>query len=628
MKKTQTDPNPAVRSVRFFRQKTIFRLILRGCIWPIFILFFVLPVSGAPEPRKVHFLYLRDFAGEWGKQKDGSGGAANLDALIREKRQSARLRGETAILVHQGRIWDPHQTGDFPALWRNQKVLNRLGVEVAGVSKTELHLQSPRLRALWRQRSYPFVLSNLELKPGGAAALWRDRPVPFYIWHPPGGVKTGFLSVVSPRDLPNHPGLRLTNPLLRLRALIPELKKKGCQLIVVLSDLDFPQPGRQTAGPRQATLPGAGAESPAGSVNNLVLARTLPEVDLILAGPGGEQNGLRYFGGTVVLNGGGGTQHLASVSWRGHTNGTTLGWEGHRFAINPAGDGNFPGRYIAATPAMDNWLESARRKRNWLDRPRLRLKNNLAGWDAQSGFSPLGQWMATRLSQALAGKPTILPNKLENGDLRGGQLVSVGKIRSLLPLHDQPYQISLYGHQIPSLLAGLLNRPDLPHSNNPDTPVEYKPSLTRPARSWPLLAGIQADVWQPPGKPPGRWRVGSVRVQGQLVQKYNIYNIIVPARWLEPAGYLRRWGRLLEPPRPAAAISIADLVAGAGNQKIREEGSPGIFVPKSPWNITDPPAREKKKPAESSENPPVVDGENEKPKNNSNTPESGEEGGA
>lgn len=217
------------------------------------LLALVLPALAAQEaaarPVPVQILAINDFHGQLGAGKKVSGkpvGSAPVLAAYLKERE-AHLPGAT-LLVHAG-----DAVGASPpvsALLQDEptiEFLNYLGFDVGTVGNHEFDEGRQEMLRLIRGgrheatgyfpgAAFPYVAANV------VDAATGDPILPPYVIQAVGGVRLGFIGVVTP-DTPTIvtpsgvAGLKFTEPAAAVNQWVPELQRQGVEAIVVLAHL-------------------------------------------------------------------------------------------------------------------------------------------------------------------------------------------------------------------------------------------------------------------------------------------------------------------------------------------------------------------------------------------------------
>ncbi len=145
-----------------------------------------------------------------------------------------------SIRTQYGQLYFVDNGGFFPeddlhqdAGWFLMDAYKLLGVDAVGVADRDLRFGLGFLRENARSRKLPIVCANLIEKKTGKTAF----PASIVVQH--GGVKVGFFGLVSDKaDLgPSRDSLQATDPAAATRTTIADLRKKGAQVVVALSNL-------------------------------------------------------------------------------------------------------------------------------------------------------------------------------------------------------------------------------------------------------------------------------------------------------------------------------------------------------------------------------------------------------
>lgn len=213
-------------------------------------------VAGAPgrlvEPglaaslRIFHFNDLHNYLGATGGGVQADPVFARAVGRVRAARAAARVAGEPVLFLsggddHTGTVLDEllgSSAADFiadPAY----RVYSAAGVDVAAVGNHELDRGAAVLcRGIRADAHFPLVCANLR----GSVHLEVDRD-----YHPAlvgiaGGLRIGFLGLITPVDTRTHPaedpGLAVASPLATLARLLPVVAAAS-DFVVVLSHCGF-----------------------------------------------------------------------------------------------------------------------------------------------------------------------------------------------------------------------------------------------------------------------------------------------------------------------------------------------------------------------------------------------------
>lgn len=241
--------------------------------------FLCLGLSASAEQRLLTVLVTSDFHGSLYPSEDSSvedssagrmlGGAGVLATYI----HSWVIRNpQGTLLVDDGDLMSQDlriipQSPPISPLFHGQPVIdlyNYLGYDAAAVGNHEFEWGEEVLSERAKQAKFPFLAANVVDRDFGDPPVWA-KP---YVLKDVNGIKVGLLGISNPTVIPaKATGLEFLDPVETINSLVPVMRKKGAQIIVVLAHL----------GGRQA---GDGAIS--GDIADL--AKRVRGVDLLLGG--------------------------------------------------------------------------------------------------------------------------------------------------------------------------------------------------------------------------------------------------------------------------------------------------------------------------------------------------------
>ncbi len=167
------------------------------------------------------------------------GGAGQMAAIINDERKKASDSGDHFLLVDAG---DMAMGTPISGIFKGEpviEVMNRQGYDAATIGNHEFDWGIDPLKNIIAQADFPFVSANITDAEG--SSLPRVKP---FIIKDMGDVKVGIVGVTTPEtpiinandDVKN---LRFEDPAKVLRETIPEMKKQGADIVVVLSHMGY-----------------------------------------------------------------------------------------------------------------------------------------------------------------------------------------------------------------------------------------------------------------------------------------------------------------------------------------------------------------------------------------------------
>ncbi|MBI4968246.1 MAG: bifunctional metallophosphatase/5'-nucleotidase [Rhodospirillales bacterium] len=206
--------------------------------------------SARSEESRITLLHFNDFY-RLAPEK-GQGGFAPLMTLIRAE----RARAPEALTILSGDFISPSLLSSFDQGQHMIALGNELGVDLAVPGNHEFDYGPTVFRARMRESRFPWLIANLFESDGRAF-----NNAPIALVREVGGVKVGFLGLITPRTAELAPGLRgfrFEPPIEAARVALEALKGQGAELFVALTHLTISE--------------------------DRALARALPTLDLILGG--------------------------------------------------------------------------------------------------------------------------------------------------------------------------------------------------------------------------------------------------------------------------------------------------------------------------------------------------------
>jgi 5'-nucleotidase len=222
-------------------------------------------LSAAPGTRLV-ILYTNDthsridpFPMDGGRNQ-GLGGAARRAALVGR----IRAENEHVLLFDSGDIFQGTPYFNFFGGEIEFKTMSAMGYDVATLGNHDFDNGVEHLAEMMQHSSFEWVSANYTV--GGTPLEDKVRP---YTIREKGGVRIGifglgisFQGLVMPAF---HEGVGYEDPIEIARSTAAELRRQGCDLVVCLSHLGF-------------------RYGNSDRVSDVVVARHVPEIDLILGG--------------------------------------------------------------------------------------------------------------------------------------------------------------------------------------------------------------------------------------------------------------------------------------------------------------------------------------------------------
>ncbi|MFA6583116.1 MAG: 5'-nucleotidase C-terminal domain-containing protein [Elusimicrobiaceae bacterium] len=179
------------------------------------------------------------------------------------------LKTETSkyILLGGGNWFYDTPEGKFTKDTAAVRLMNDLGYAAVCPGGSDFSYGWKPLRAMISKANFPVLCANVYY---GAGERRADFFKPYFITEL-GGVKTGIFGLMSRSVYKNvqsmeMSGITVTDPVAEAERVVPELRKKGCKLIIALTDMGFNAYRR-------------GAEDDDGE-----LARRVPGISLIIGG--------------------------------------------------------------------------------------------------------------------------------------------------------------------------------------------------------------------------------------------------------------------------------------------------------------------------------------------------------
>ncbi|MCE1247589.1 MAG: bifunctional metallophosphatase/5'-nucleotidase [Firmicutes bacterium] len=169
------------------------------------------------------------------------GGGAALGSVINMEREMAKARGEQVLLLDAG---DMAMGTPISGLFEGKpviEVMNREGYDAATIGNHDFDWGINALQNMIQDASFTFVAANIKDAQGQPLANVK----PFIIKDLP-GVKVGIVGLTTP-DMKNVTGrdevkaMNFEDPVQTLTATIPEMKKQGAEVIIVLSHMGLEQ---------------------------------------------------------------------------------------------------------------------------------------------------------------------------------------------------------------------------------------------------------------------------------------------------------------------------------------------------------------------------------------------------
>jgi len=218
-------------------------------------------VAGAAcvEGQRLALLHFNDFHGQLESYNDSEtgasvGGIARLATVVEKVR--AEDPGRPVLLLFAGDLLQGTVTSSLFLGVPDVVFLDKLGVDAAVVGNHEFDYGQDAFRHLAALAHFPILTANVQTFP-------EPLPVkPYLVIYKPGGPKVAILGLTtSELTTTTHPrnvsGVRVQDPVVVARRLIPSLHEKG-DMLIVLSHM--------------------------GIADDRELAREIPDIDLIVGG--------------------------------------------------------------------------------------------------------------------------------------------------------------------------------------------------------------------------------------------------------------------------------------------------------------------------------------------------------
>ncbi len=167
------------------------------------------------------------------------GGGAYLASKIKQERKEALARGDGVLLLDAG---DMAVGTPLSGIFKGKPVIalfNNEKYDAATVGNHDLDWGLPTLSRLVKRARFPFLAANIKDNKG--------NPLPFlksYMIKDIKGVKVGIVGVTTPETAyissnKEISELKFEDPVTTLQKTIPQMKKEGAEVIIVLSHAGF-----------------------------------------------------------------------------------------------------------------------------------------------------------------------------------------------------------------------------------------------------------------------------------------------------------------------------------------------------------------------------------------------------
>ena len=207
------------------------------------------------EPITVTILHTNDIHGNILPRQDFSngstsdkklniGGEAAAATIITNERKQAAEKGEDFLLLDAG---DMAMGTSLSGMFEGKpmiEVMNKQGYDAATLGNHDFDWGVDALQNMIQNADFPFLAANIKDKHGKPL----PNTQPFVIKELP-GLKVGLVGVITPEtaEISNDDNVRqmdFQDPVASLSATIPEMKRQGAELIVVLSHSGLEQDKR------------------------------------------------------------------------------------------------------------------------------------------------------------------------------------------------------------------------------------------------------------------------------------------------------------------------------------------------------------------------------------------------
>ena len=172
-------------------------------------------------------------------ERENYGGAGQLTTIINRERKETQEAGDHFLLVDAG---DMAMGTPVSGMFKGEpviEVMNQQKYDAATIGNHEFDWGLEPLKNMIQQAKFPFV--NANLTDGDGNPLPRVKP---FIIKDLGDVKVGIVGVITPETAQINANdetrsLKFEDPAKTLQKTIPEMKKKGADIIMVLSHLGY-----------------------------------------------------------------------------------------------------------------------------------------------------------------------------------------------------------------------------------------------------------------------------------------------------------------------------------------------------------------------------------------------------
>lgn len=396
---------------------------MKGLVWCLTVML-AWSSSATAEQVRVTFLHVNDIY-EY-HARDGVGGLAELSTLLRQREASV----PNPVRTFGGDLISPSLASNLTKGAHLITLFNQLAPVAAVPGNHEFDFGPAVLTERISESRFPWLGSNVlgsDGTPFGGMKASRIVTI--------GGIKVGFLGILTARtgELALTNGVRFTDETETARTTARALRAQGAELVVALTHLDFEQ--------------------------DRALARTVPEIDLILGGHDHDPMAIQE-GGALVLKAGSDAQWLGEVEMvvdrpeSGSTAKTKIYPAGWRFI---AVRGLSPDPALAAPIAATDALLA-----QGLDQPLATLDQPLDSRTAlvRSSETALGNLVADALRAQFKADVAVI----NGGGLRGNRLYPAGTqltrrdVLTELPFGNVVMQVELTGAQLREALENGLSK--------------------------------------------------------------------------------------------------------------------------------------------------------------------------
>jgi len=239
-------------------------------------------------------------------------GGAAFSKYVDELRDEINNNGEGLLILDGGNIFQGHPLGIADGGYTMIEWMNRIGYDAMVPGSYDFILGSQNLNTLSLTANFPFLFSNLICN---SCPLISNTIKP-YIIKQISGIKIGILGVVNSQlsELAlaeNLSGTDTEKEVMSIRKWIPEMKRNGAELIILLSSSGVPW-NREDEYEKFRSDVINGKIDENASLNALQLAYYLEDVDFVVAGGNSKGYWLPWYdphSHTYVMQGyGGGTE--------------------------------------------------------------------------------------------------------------------------------------------------------------------------------------------------------------------------------------------------------------------------------------------------------------------------------